>query len=64
MVDAPRNTEVAATEAVLIVRAGWRTNLGKDLRSKKLWGETLTAKEYEEVIFTKSTYPSWPPLIR
>jgi hypothetical protein len=50
MVDPPRNTEIAAKEAVLIVRAGWRTNLGKALRSKKIWGETLPAAEYEEVI--------------
>ena len=50
MVDPPRNTEVTAAEAILIVRAGWRTNLGKALRSKKLWGETLAAKEYDEVV--------------
>lgn len=50
MVDPPRNTEITAEEAVLIVRAGWRTNLGKALRSKKLWGSTLPAKEYEELI--------------
>ena len=50
MVDPPRNTEITAKEAVLIVRAGWRTNLGKALRSKKLWGETLPAEEYEEVV--------------
>lgn len=50
MVDPPRNTEITAKEAVLIVRAGWRTNLGKALRSKKLWGETLPAEEYEAVV--------------
>src|SRR5260370_19142090 len=50
MVDQPRNTEIAAIEAFLIVRAGWRTNLGKALRSKKIWGETLAAAEYEEVV--------------
>jgi Lhr-like helicase len=50
MVDPPRNTEIAAKEAFLIVRAGWRTNLGKALRSKKIWGEALPAAEYEEVV--------------
>src|SRR5260370_40799039 len=50
MVDQPINTEIAAKEAFLIVRACWRTNLGKALRSKKIWGETLGAAEYEEVV--------------
>ena len=50
MVDPPKKAEVKATEDALIVRAGWRTNLGKEIRSKKLWGETLPATEYEELI--------------
>jgi len=50
MVDPPRQAEIRVTENVLIVRGGWRTNLGKALRHKRLWGELLPASEYEDLI--------------
>lgn len=38
MLDPPSKAEISAAEDVLIVRAGWRTALGKALRGKDLWG--------------------------
>lgn len=52
MIDPPSKAEISAAEDVLIVRAGWRTALGKALRSKDLWGEPLPVKEYDDVIAT------------
>jgi Lhr-like helicase len=52
MIDPPRSVEVRAVEAALIVRAGSRTKLGKDLRDKKIWGEQLAPQDYDEVIRT------------
>ena len=52
MIDPPSKAEISAAEDVLIVRAGWRTALGKALRSKVLWGEPLPVKEYDDVIAT------------
>lgn len=52
MLDPPSKAEISAAEDVLIVRAGWRTALGKALRGKDLWGEPLPVKEYDDVIAT------------
>lgn len=52
MIDPPRSTEVRAVEAVLIVRAGSRTKLGKALRDKEIWGEQLSPDDYDDVIRT------------
>lgn len=50
MIDPPRFAEVRAADADLIVRAGSRTKLGKELRDKKIWGTQLTPDNYDEVI--------------
>lgn len=52
MIDPPRQAQVRATEAELIVRAGSRTKLGKALRDRKIWEEPLPAKDYDGVIRT------------
>ncbi|MFG1228840.1 DEAD/DEAH box helicase [Xanthobacter wiegelii] len=52
MIDPPSKAEISAAEDVLIVRGGWRTGLGKALRSKDVWGEPLPVKEYDDVIAT------------
>ena len=52
MIDPPRQAEIRALDAALIVRAGSRTKLGKALRDKRIWGEQLAPKEYDEVIRT------------
>ena len=52
MIDPPSKADISATEDGLIVRGGWRTALGKALRSKDVWGEPLPVKEYGEVIAT------------
>ena len=52
MIDPPSKAEISAAEDVLIVRGGWRTALGKALRSKDVWGEPLPVKEYADVIAT------------
>jgi superfamily II DNA/RNA helicase len=52
MIDPPSKAEISAAEDVLIVRGGWRTALGKALRSKDVWGEPLPVKEYDDVIVT------------
>jgi len=50
MIDPPRKGESKATEDALIVRAGWRTNLGKALRHRDIWGDTLPVSEYDDMI--------------
>lgn len=52
MIDPPRQAEVRAAEADLIVRAGSRTKLGKALRDKQIWGEQLPPSDYDGVIRT------------
>lgn len=52
MIDPPSKADISAAEDVLIVRGGWRTALGKALRSKDVWGEPLPVKEYGDVIAT------------
>ena len=52
MIDPPSKADIRAAEDVLIVRGGWRTALGKALRSKDVWGEPLPVKEYGDVIAT------------
>ncbi|MER8678813.1 DEAD/DEAH box helicase [Mesorhizobium sp. M1405] len=52
MIDPPSKADISATEDGLIVRGGWRTALGKALRSKDIWAEPLPVKEYGDVIAT------------
>jgi Lhr-like helicase len=52
MIDPPNAAQVRLTEAALIVRGGWRTKLGKELRHKDIWGETLPSGEYDGMIET------------
>jgi hypothetical protein len=50
MIEAPRRARTTAADAELILRAGWRSKLAKQLRDKKIWGETLPRGDYEDVI--------------
>ncbi len=52
MIDPPSKADISVAEDGLIVRGGWRTALGKALRSKDIWGEPLPVKEYGDVIAT------------
>jgi superfamily II DNA/RNA helicase len=52
MIDPPSAAEISAADNALIVRGGWRTGLGKALRSTDIWGEPLPPKEYGDVILT------------
>lgn len=50
MVTPPRATTMRASEAVLLLRAGRQSKLGKELRHPTIWGHQLPAKEYDELI--------------
>jgi hypothetical protein len=50
MISPPKANEIRASEAVLILRGGRQSKLGKALRSKEIWGEQIPAKEYDELI--------------
>jgi Lhr-like helicase len=50
MITPPRANQIRASEAVLIIRGGRQSKLGKALRSKELWGEQIPSKEYDELI--------------
>ncbi len=53
MIQPPRNANLRASEAILILRAGRQSKLGKTLRHPKLWnGQQIPAKEYDEFIET------------
>jgi hypothetical protein len=65
MIDPPSKADISATEDGLIVRGGWRTALGKALRSKDVWGEPLPVKEYSEVILqVKVRHPQLSRILR
>ena len=53
MINPPRNTTIRASEAVLILRAGRQSKLGKALRHPSLWdNQQIPAKEYDALIET------------
>lgn len=53
MVQPPKNTTIRASEALLILRAGRQSKLGKAIRHPSLWnGQQIPAKEYDEFIET------------
>ena len=53
MINPPRNNTIRASEAVLILRAGRQSKLGKALRQASLWdNQQVPAKEYDELIET------------
>ena len=53
MIQPPKNTTIRASEAVLILRAGRQSKLGKSIRHAALWeGKQIPAKEYDDVIET------------
>lgn len=53
MINPPRNNAIRATEAVLILRAGRQSKLGKALRHAALWdNQQVPSKEYDELIET------------
>lgn len=53
MINPPRTGTVKASEAVLILRAGRQSKLGKALRHADLWdGQQLPAQEYDQLIET------------
>lgn len=52
MINPPKKDQYKVIEDVLIIRAGWRTNLGKALRDKAIWGEALPNADYEEMLTT------------
>ncbi len=52
MIDPPKAAEARPTDADLIVRAGSRTKLGKELRHRSIWGAQMPPKEYEDMVRT------------
>jgi ATP-dependent helicase YprA (DUF1998 family) len=52
MIDPPRSAEIRAIDAGLILRGGSRSKLGKSLRDKKIWGNQLPTKEFNEMVST------------
>ncbi|TXR47501.1 DEAD/DEAH box helicase [Phyllobacterium endophyticum] len=49
MLEPPDRQETSARDEISIIRGGWRTQLGKALRNKDIWGEVLPSGEYQEV---------------
>ena len=52
MINPPKKDQYKVIDDILIIRAGWRTNLGKALRDKAIWGEALPNADYEEMLTT------------
>ncbi|WP_417539975.1 DEAD/DEAH box helicase [Marinobacter sp.] len=50
MLEPPERDLTKARDEINIVRGGWRTQLGKALRNKDIWGELLPNSEYQEVV--------------
>ncbi|WP_334545058.1 DEAD/DEAH box helicase [Rhizobium leguminosarum] len=50
MLEPPERELTKARDEISIIRGGWRTQLGKALRNKDIWGELLPNSEYQEVV--------------
>ncbi|MDH0869813.1 DEAD/DEAH box helicase [Agrobacterium pusense] len=50
MLEPPEREQTRARDEISIIRGGWRTQLGKAIRNKDIWGDTLPTNEYQNVV--------------
>ncbi|MDP9809898.1 superfamily II DNA/RNA helicase [Rhizobium tibeticum] len=50
MLEPPERDQTRARDEISIIRGGWRTQLGKAIRNKDIWGDTLPTNEYQNVV--------------